>query len=258
MYYNKESNEAAETKIVALTRELLEVREQLENQSDSSDLQRKLEEQDDLIDELSASNQKIRLELEKERQRAEKIKTVSDQKIMELQNKLEASVVELQKSQDLVVSNNKSPRLQIRNIDNGSFSVQKSTTSCESHQKDNFSFSSNLSPLASPSSSPSPSANFLLDPNVDLKTILEQVTSERNEQHLKIVKLKAEQMKACKIIKSMIESRAKLDEELMDLQRKYELLEAKQISKKKTSHSSSNSNSDLSNEVFYKKFNFPK
>lgn len=231
-----------------LIRELQEVRQQLDSQRDTSELERKLQEQNNLIDELSINNQKLRLELEKERQRIEKIKMASDQKINELQNKLEASVTELQRSQDLVVSNNKSPRLQIRNIDNGSFSVEKSTTSCESQQKDCFSFSSNLSPLASPISSPSPSANFHLEPNTDLKAALEQVTNDRNEQHLKIVKLKAEQMKACKIIKSMIHSKTKQDEELAEMREKYELLQKHQMLKKASNNRGSSI--DLSKEVF--------
>ncbi|XP_044266519.1 centrosomin-like isoform X2 [Tribolium madens] len=194
-------------------------------------LHKKLEEKSQIVSELSSENDELRKrqnlfssDLEKERKRYEKLRASSEQKIADLQSKLEASLAELKKSQDLVVS--KSPGRRPGYTDADSFSVQKPTTPSGSPSKDTFLLPTLPSPVITPTSSPSPSVNFPFDHNnLDVKQIIEQLKNERDSQHQKIVKLKAEQMKACKIIKSMIDSRNKTNNEITTLKQKNEQLE---------------------------------
>jgi DNA repair exonuclease SbcCD ATPase subunit len=193
-------------------------------------LHKMLVEKAQALDEMSSENEELRkrhalvvADLEKERKRYEKLKASSEQKTSDLQNKLETSLQELKKSQELVVS--KSPGRRPGNTDADSFSVQKPATPPGSPQKDTFLFPTVPSPVITPTSSPSPSINFNEGNGVDLKHIIEQLKTERDLQNQKIVKLKAEQMKACKIIKSMIDSRNKTNEEITVLKEKNEELE---------------------------------
>jgi chromosome segregation ATPase len=193
-------------------------------------LHKMLVEKAQALDEMSSENEELRkrhalvvADLEKERKRYEKLKASSEQKTSDLQNKLETSLQELKKSQELVVS--KSPGRRPGNTDADSFSVQKPATPPGSPQKDTFLFPTVPSPVITPTSSPSPSINFNEGNGVDLKHIIEQLKTERDLQNQKIVKLKAEQMKACKIIKSMIDSRNKTNEEIAVLKEKNEELE---------------------------------
>lgn len=209
------------------THELKDMSLQLkETKSECQGLQKKLEEKACIINDLSVENEELRkrqnilmADLDKERKRYEKLKASSDQKIAELQSKLEASFSELKKSQDLVVS--KSPGRR-GYTDADSFSVQKPTTSPRSPSKDSVLFPTIPSPAVTPTLVfPSSST----DNSFDLKQIIEQLKNERDAQHQKIVKLKAEQMKACKIIKSMIDSRNKTNNEIAMLKEKNEQLE---------------------------------
>ncbi|RZC38487.1 centrosomin, partial [Asbolus verrucosus] len=193
-------------------------------------LHKKLQEKSQLVDEVSSENDQLRkrhailvADLEKERKRYEKLKATSDQKVADLQCKLEASLTELKKSQELVVS--KSPARRPGNTDADSFSVQKPATPPRSPQKDTFLHASVPSPVLTPVSSPSSSVNFSFENGVDLKHVIEQLKIDRDAQQQKIVKLKAEQMKACKIIKSMIDSRNKTNEEIAALKEKNDELE---------------------------------
>ncbi|EFA01271.1 centrosomin isoform X3 [Tribolium castaneum] len=192
-------------------------------------LHKKLEEKSQIVSELSSENDEFRkrqnlfsADLEKERKRYEKLRASSEQKIADLQSKLEASLAELKKSQDLVVS--KSPGRRLGYTDADSFSVQKPATSPGSPSKDTNLLPTLPSPVVTPTSSPSPSVSFPFDHNLDLKQIIEQLKTERDAQHQKIVKLKAEQMKACKIIKSMIDSKNKTDSEITTLKQQNEEL----------------------------------
>ncbi|XP_063914175.1 centrosomin isoform X3 [Zophobas morio] len=212
---------------------------------------KRLLEKTQLVEELSADAEELRRrqsltagDLEKERKRYEKLKASADQKTAELQCKLEASLAELKKSQELVVS--KSPGRRSGNTDADSFSVQKPAASPGSPQKDTFVLPTIPSPVITPTSSPSPSVNFAFDNVTELKHIIEQMKTERDSQHQKIVKLKAEQMKACKIIKSMIDSRNKTNEEIVALKQRNDDLEKELEEAASKSKAEGNGGSDVS------------
>lgn len=163
-------------------------------------------------------------------------------KIRDLQTKLETAMMEIRKNQNLAVLKSPKKTSNITNVDKNSISVQDSATSPRVAEKDalhvsvkeedqeqnqnssSLSASKFLSPYASP-----PAEKFnvkyfedLLNTNVvgdnaggeKIHSHFQILKKEHHLQSQKITKLKGEQMKACEIIKTMIESRNKANDEI--------------------------------------------
>lgn len=167
-------------------------------------------------------------------------------KIRDLQTKLETAMMEIRKNQNLAVPKSPKKTSIITNTDKNSISVQDSTTSPRVAEKDalyvsikkelqeknqNSSSSSSSSKSLSPFVS-SPAEKFNVNDfedilnenavsgNADPKKILSHFQILKKEHQLqiqKIIKLKSEQMKACEIIKTMIDSRNKANDEINQL-----------------------------------------
>lgn len=173
-------------------------------------------------------------------------------KMRDMQNKLETAMMEIRKNQNLAVPKSPKKTSNSPNTDSNSISVQDSTTPArvaetdalhvplakddsEKPQKQNSSSSLSLSP--SIASSPE---KFNVKELEDLLAALaagdragcEKILSrfqilrkEHQMQSAKIIKLKSEQMKACEIIKNMMESRNKANDEINQLKEHVKQLE---------------------------------
>lgn len=170
-------------------------------------------------------------------------------KIRDLQTKLETAMMEIRKNQNLAVPRSPKKTSHITNTDKYSILVQDSTTSPRVAEKDPLHVSiekesqeinPNLSSLSSKSLSSSAAEKLdindledllnlnLVGDNTHCEKVLSYVKILAKEHHVqsqKIIKLKSEQMKACEIIKNMIESRNKANNEINHLKEHIKELE---------------------------------
>lgn len=176
-----------------------------------------------------------------EQKRLNKIELLSDAKCNELQRKLDECMVELKKSQDLVVAN--SPKSQRPNNScdyvDSLFSVSQPSATFGSPSKNTLhvppimkspkSIISSSSPTSPDSTNLFAFEQFYIrrdndNNNCDNQSQLLFCALKRDYemQQQKILKLKSEQLKACKIIKNMIESKKKSSEEVTLLKERIE------------------------------------
>lgn len=160
-------------------------------------------------------------------------------KIRDLHNKLETAMMEIRKNQNLAVPKSPKKTSSITNTDINSISVQDSTTPTRAAETNSPNVSlknDNRDKTNQNSSYPSPS---MLSPekftvkdfedlinsnatgdkagNEKILSHFQKLKTENQAQHQKIVRLKGEQMKACEIIKNMIASRNKANEDINQL-----------------------------------------
>lgn len=165
-------------------------------------------------------------------------------KIRDLQAKLESAMMEIRRNQNLAVPKSPKHTSNTTNTDSNSISVQDTTASTRIAEKDTLYVSINKdkqeklpnSSLLSSFESLSPCSNspekFRVKDFQDLlimnaagdqastEQILSQfqnLTKEHQLQGKKILKLRSEQMKACEIIKSLIEARNTATDEITEL-----------------------------------------
>jgi len=154
--------------------------------------------------------------------------------IRELQAKLEAAVTEAKKNQNLAVAKSGQDKLSNSN-NNGDFvSVPDAAASYGTAKTDSLHVQINDRNSSKAQLPPTPDiknlANFerLLTERGDSNEVLGEFANLKSEfaaQKQKIVKLKSEQLKACEIIKNMIEFRNKASEEIAQLKSEKENLE---------------------------------
>lgn len=151
-------------------------------------------------------------------------------KVRDLQNKLESAMLEIRKNQNLAVP--KSPRKtsNVSNTDSNSVSVQNSTTPTGVAEKDalHVSIGKDNQTEKSQNSLASQSPSMSIPEKFTVEVVDDEIHSLKMEtqmQYEKIIKLKSEQMKACEIIKNMIEWRNKANDEINQLKEHIKQLE---------------------------------
>lgn len=252
--------ENANEKIVGFSSQMKEFQHKLEashqdNQCLSHKLQAENKRFEDVMCQITDIRKKYsmaRSELEKEQKKSERAKILSDMKISELEDenqkqkfkirdlqaKLDAALVEIRKNQNLAVSKSLVQKTNISNTDLNSISVSNATTSPGTSQKDSLHVqisSPNKTPLSPSSSSSKKSDTSDLEEllqgvgdnpcNDKILSYFQKLKKEISSQNQKIIKLKSEQMKACEIIKTMMESRNKANDEIAKLKEHVKELE---------------------------------
>ncbi|XP_056646795.1 centrosomin isoform X2 [Diorhabda sublineata] len=245
-------NETLSTRITANTMQMKDLQDKLdvmykENQTLLKKMvtdNKKFEELAEQYAELKKKYSGMKADLEREHKKTERVKSANDTKVSELeeeneklklkyrelQSKFDAAVTEIRKNQNLAVS--KSPMLKSNksNTDCRSVSVQDPTTPTGIAEKNALHVqiaSSSESTISSTSSTSLTSPSTKPEKyNVDFEELLKSSRKEKiislftslrqdyETQRQKLFKLKTEQFKACEIIKNMIESRNKANDEI--------------------------------------------
>ncbi|XP_060518754.1 centrosomin isoform X2 [Cylas formicarius] len=244
--------DSANERLVEFAKKIKDYEEKLQQaHRDSQNRAVKIQEQqknlEDLYEQYSAVGQKYssaKYELEKERKSARQTKMMSDAKIGELENeleknklrvkdlqsKLDRALVEVEKSQNLAVSTSPTANSRSSNIDGYLVSVPDAAASDGTAQKDSLHVPLNVSGTSSTSSSAATTPDgrclsafeSLLRSRDGGERLLREFGDVRREfvaYKQKIVKLKSEQLKACEIIKSMIDMRNRANEEIAQLKK---------------------------------------
>ncbi|KAJ8968713.1 hypothetical protein NQ314_002168 [Rhamnusium bicolor] len=252
--------EAANDKILGFSDQIRELQGKLEvSQKENQQLQKlmqaenkRFEEVMGQVNDLKKKYTMAKMDLDREHKRAERIKVMNDMKVSELedenekqkvkirdlQGKLEAALIEIKKNQNLAVSKSPVQKSNNSNTDDNSFSVSNPTTPAGAPKANSLHVPitpQHKTPVSSPLSSPE---KFNIKDfekmlqgageSAGSDKILSQfqlINCENTTLKQKIVKLKSEQMKACEIIKNMIESRNKATEEINHLKDHIEELE---------------------------------
>ncbi|CAH0557268.1 unnamed protein product [Brassicogethes aeneus] len=197
------------------------------------------------VNELKKMHSNLRLEIEREQKKSERAKMFSDiriseleaeaekhkAKVRELNGKLDFAQHELKKNKNLAVSSCQVQKTNTSNTDEN-FSDSNPATLDRTPQKDALSLSLKSSHSTPEKFDVSQLEQLLLGAgeSATVQQILSGVNLLKNDhsiQKQKVIKLKAEQIKACEIIKSMIASRNKLNDENILLKKKYEICEKK-------------------------------
>ncbi|CAG9827235.1 unnamed protein product [Diabrotica balteata] len=249
-------NESLNTRISTTAIQMKDIQNKLEtsykeNQALSKKITTEAKKFDDLVSQYSELKNKYsgtKAELEREHKQSERLKSANDRKmfqleeendifkskIRELQSKLDAALTEIKKNQNIAVS--KSPTLtsNMLNTDYISVLVQDPTTPSGATEKNTKHLQITPSETQKSSSSltslGSPSVGTPEKYNIDFEDLLRNSKSDKiisiftslkydyDAQKQKLLKLKAEQFKACEIIKNMIDSRNKANEEISQYQ----------------------------------------
>ncbi|KAJ8961270.1 hypothetical protein NQ318_008955 [Aromia moschata] len=246
--------EAANEKMFGFTEQVKDLQDKLETSlKENQSLNKKMQAENKKLEELMGQMNELKKksELEREHKRTERVKMVNELKISELeeenekqkikirdlQGKLETAVLEIKKNQNLAVSKSPVQKSSTSNTDDNSFSVPHSATPTGAAKKNALHVQIDAQQKTSAPSSPLSPDKFNIK---DFEQLLgageipgsDQILSQCRLLHSenatlkqKIVKLKSEQIKACEIIKNMIESRNKATEEICQLKRHVEQLE---------------------------------
>lgn len=191
-------------------------------------------------------------DLEREHKRAERVKVMNDMKMSELeeenekqkmkirdlQGKLEAALIEIKKNQNLAVSKSPVQKSNSSNTDDNYFSVSNPTTPAGTPKKNTLHVQISHSSKSNLTTSPSSPEKFNIQNFEQLllgageqigadkiRSQFQSLISENDSLKQQILKLKGQQMKACEIIKNMIESRNKATEEINQLKKRADELE---------------------------------
>ncbi|KAG5878661.1 hypothetical protein JTB14_015596 [Gonioctena quinquepunctata] len=237
--------EASNKKMIDFTNQMREVQEKLEvanreNQSLHKKIlheNHKFEELMDQTNELKKKYSGSKADLEREHKRNERLRIMNEMrtaelekeneiqktKIRDLQGKLETALIEIRKNQNLAVSK-----------------IQNSTAPTGAEETDalHVQITPTSKRFSVPSSPLSPDAFSSCDFEEMLKAAGEQpggldkihsefqkLKNEYDVQKQKLAKVKQEQFKACEIIKSMIDSRKKANDEISELRKHVKQLE---------------------------------
>ncbi|XP_057669944.1 centrosomin isoform X8 [Diorhabda carinulata] len=228
-------NETLSTRITANTMQMKDLQDKLdvmykENQTLLKKMltdNKKFEELAEQYAELKKKYSGVKADLEREHKKTERVKSANDTKVSELeeeneklklkyrelQSKFDAAVTEIRKNQNLAVSKIQDPTTPTGIAEKNALHVQIASSS-----ESTISSTSSTS-LTSPSTKPEKY-------NVDFEELLKSSRKEKiislftslrqdyETQRQKLFKLKTEQFKACEIIKNMIESRNKANDEI--------------------------------------------
>lgn len=251
--------ETANERILGFTDQMKDLEDKL-NSSHKENLimQKKIQAEnkkfDDVMGQLNDLKKKYSMaksDLEREHKRAERVKMMNDMrmseleeenekqklKIRDLQGKLEAALIEIKKNQNLAVSKSPVQKSNSSNTDDNYFSVSNPTTPAGTPKKDTLHVQINHSSKATITSPLSPEKFNIQNFEQLLQGAGEQVgtdkirsefqllISENDTLKQQILKLKSQQMKACEIIRNMIECRNKATEEISQLKKRTEELE---------------------------------
>lgn len=255
-----EEIEAANDKILGFTDQIKHLEDKL-NSSHKENLimQKKIQTESKKFEEvmcqltdLKKKYATAKSDVEREHKRAERVKMMNDMKMSELeeenekqkmkirdlQGKLEAALIEIKKNQNLAVSKSPVQKSNSSNTDDNYFSVSNPATPAGTPKKNTLHVQiSHSSKVTLPTCPLSPEKFSIQNFEQILQGAGEQIgtdkirsqfqllISENDTLKQQILKLKSQQMKACEIIKNMIESRNKATEEISQLKRRADELE---------------------------------
>ncbi|XP_018567218.1 centrosomin isoform X2 [Anoplophora glabripennis] len=256
-----EEIEAANEKILGFTDQIKDLEHKLnsshkENMLMQKKIQvenKKFEEVMGQLTDLKKKFATAKSDLEREHKRAERVKMMNDMKMSELeeenekqklkirdlQGKLEAALIEIKKNQNLAVSKSPVQKSNSSNTDDNSFSVSNSTTPAGTAKTNTLHVQINHSSKTATSPTSPLSPEVFNIPNFEellqgageqagitkIRSQFQILINENDSLKRQIVKLKSQQMKACEIIKNMIESRNKATEENNQLKKRIDELE---------------------------------
>ncbi|XP_072402203.1 centrosomin-like isoform X2 [Diabrotica undecimpunctata] len=227
-------NESLNTRISTTAIQMKDIQNKLEtsykeNQALSKKITTEAKKFDDLVSQYSELKNKYsgtKAELEREHKQSERVKSANDKKMFELEeenDKFKSKIRELQSKLDAALTEIKKNQ-NIADPTTPSGATEKNTKHLQITPSEMPKSSSSLTSLGSPS------VGTPEKYNIDFEDLLRNSKSDKiisiftslkydyDAQKQKLLKLKAEQFKACEIIKNMIDSRNKANEEISQYQ----------------------------------------
>lgn len=236
--------EKSTDKLVKANREIMQLEEKLEiSTNECQKMSEKVEENNRVIDDMLTQINHLKRkymcaksDLENEQKKSARAQVLNDTKIANLEEqniRQKQKIHDLQKKLEAAISDAKDSAMYKCGMKDGKTDVESSVppiTPNASPKKDALALPLVKSPKNSSTSSLSPQQNSVKSDMIlkDLEVLLNgsgdhgqklycELKTDLNRKNEKIIKLKAEQIKACEIIKQMIESRNKANEEIQYL-----------------------------------------